>query len=168
MDQEQKDTKAALPNLYAKLKPAQRVIVDRHLHLLQALDFPGIEDDVKFEHIRQMASSQQGLRVLSEAIAATEAWKEDDSIPMPKAMKMPKDAKDRHMALLKRHKMIILAADPEITTLALADSFSHANTPAGLQMLEQLEFLRQHAEEISTPRKTPRTREKATATAGMR
>ncbi len=158
----------ALPNHYAKLKPAQRVIVDRHMHLLQALEFGGIDDEVKCEHIRQMASSQQGLRVLSEAIAATEAWKSDDSIQMPKAIKMPKEPKDRHMLLLKRHKQMLLAADPEITTLAQADSFMHANTPAGLQMLEQLEFFRQHAEEMSTPRKTPRMRDKAAATAGMR
>lgn len=158
---------AALPNLYARLKPAQKEIVDRHMRLMQALEYPGIEDEVKYEHIRQLASSQHGLRILSEAIAANEAWNDDPSIPMPKAVRLPKEAKDRHMLLLKRHKQMLLAADPEISTLAQAASFINANTPAGLQMLEQLEFMRQHAEPVVS-RKTPRTGYKATATAGLR
>lgn len=156
------------PNHYARLKPAQRLIVDRHMHLLQALEFPGIDDEVKFEHIRQTASSQQGIRVLSEAIAANEAWKADRTIEMPRAIRMPKEAKDRHMLLLKRHKWMLLAADPEISTSAQADSFMNANTPAGLQMLEQLEFLRQHAEHRNTARKAPRASDKTSAAAGLR
>lgn len=168
MNQVSENTNAISPNHYARLRPAQKVIVDRHMHLMQALKYPGINDDVKFEHIRQSASTPQGLRVLSEAIAANEAWRSDASIQMPKAIKMPREAKDRHMLLLKRHKQMLLAADPEITTLAQADSFTHANTPAGLQMLEQLEFLRQHAEHVPSTRKTPRAGDKASAAAGLR
>ncbi len=160
---------AGLPDLYATLRPAQKLIVDRHMHLMQALRFPGIDDDVKFEHIRQTASSEQGMRILSEAIAATEAWKKDTSITLPRAVKMPKDAKDRHVLLLKRHKQILLAADPMITSPAQADSFANANTPAGLQMLEQLEFLRQHAEKPPPPaRKATRAGDRASTAVALR
>lgn len=167
MNQGSDKTAAPLTN-YARLKPAQKVIVDRHLHLLQALKFPGIDDEVKYEHIRQSASSQQGIRVLSEAIAANEAWKSASGIPMPKAIRMPRDAKDRHMHLLKRHKQMLLAADPEITTAAQANSFMNANTPAGLQVLEQLEFFRQHAELMGTSRRTPLAGAKVSTAAGLR
>jgi hypothetical protein len=141
-----KDTPEFLTDNYSALAPQQKIIVNRHMNFLKAHNYPAIDDDVVSERIRQTVSSPQGIRVLSEVIAATQAWKNDNSIALPKAIKLPKDKNDRNLLLLKRHKAMLKAAEPSIEQSALTNSFLNANTPEALLVLEQVEFFRQCSE----------------------
>lgn len=166
---------AHLPQNYLSLPAADKKMVDTFYRALKD-NMYGVpkespeeakhepEKDAQREaDILRTLSSAQGIKVISDIMAATAAWGKDNKIELPKAESADLAPKD----LMERHKLVIKAAHPDFDNQQGLERLRESIGADGFRVLQMAEFLRTVAKDMAEAPPEPRSHKPATGKKGM-